>query len=258
MIGIITRKSENFGYDIDMAPRIVICLCLLGLILTDRSTADEPSTQPVAIDSVSNWIAGLESSNPQERDQAFQHLLSLDSSQLPALHDAVKRMETVSLAQSIAMKNVVMHVHVTGQHHFTGTGRALLGVTRTNIDFRDSSCIIAGRRIGFDAYRVLRDGDQITRMAKVDPQDGSLAHAIDVTQFSQMQNWMIEFIRPGDTIEATVIRSGEQLNLRLRVAPDPDRRDDQSSTNYTRWLNNALDYWNAQFEPIVSARSNRS
>lgn len=234
---------------------------LLGLLMTAPALARElsaPATQPAQVqtESIARLLDDLESADPSLRESARDQLLLLDASQLSSLRDTIARLDSISLGQVLALKEIVVHVHTTGEHHFSGEGRPLIGITRSSFDGMETSCVVGSRRIGFDAYRVLRDGDQIVQLALVDPRDGTTSNSIAVKLFSQMQTWVRTKTRPRNWIELIVIRSGERLNLRLRIAPNPDPTDG-TAPNYTAWLNNAIDYWNREFEPMIRQRSRR-
>src|SRR5687767_8871167 len=98
-----------------------------------------PATQPmrVELDNLDALLIDLGSIDPALRDRAREELMLLDAGELPQLKAAVEKLETISIAQSVALKEVVVHVHATGQHKFEGGGRALLGISRATINAAD-------------------------------------------------------------------------------------------------------------------------
>jgi|GEM_PF-5764134 len=233
-----------------------ICLLLYASTLTMRAAFGAPTTQPVKvqIDDVSTLLSDLESIDPSTRDGAREQLMMLNASLLPQLRETVEKLDSISIAQSLALKDIVIHIRATGEHNFDGEGTSLIGVTQSGEP--DAPCVIESRRIGFDAYRVLRDGDQIVQVALVDPRDGAIVRARAIEWFTQMQDWM-RGVPVGSWIQVSVIRNGAQLSLQLRTAPNPDRRNGDLTPNYDAWVNEALDYWTREFEPVVSERSKR-
>src|SRR5687767_4579119 len=96
---------------------IYFFICLASIFA--HGSISPSTTQPV-IEQTDVLLGELDSADPRIRDRACERLMGLDPDLLPELRRKLERLEIISIAQSVALKEIVTHVYMTTQHNFQG------------------------------------------------------------------------------------------------------------------------------------------
>lgn len=195
-------------------------------------------------------LAALDSVEPEIRLGARDRLMAGDPARLGDLLESARSM-SLSDQQRASLAEIVVHLHVAGLNRREGVDVAQLGIRSQPPRFEiepdlPEGARVGSRLVGYDAQRILQDGDRIVHVA-----EPSGATQWEITQFEDLRQ-VTRSLEPGATIRVTVIRNGRRIEVDLRLAKLAPGMDDTSRLEaYDRWLITARRFWNEQVEPTL-------
>jgi hypothetical protein len=200
-------------------------------------------------------LAALDSIEPSIRQSARDRLMAGDPARLGDLLESARSV-SLSGQQRASLAEIVVHLHVAGLNRREGVDVAQLGIRSQQPRFEIEQDLPQGARVGsrlvgYDAQRVLQDGDRIVHIAE--PSEGM---QWEITQFDDLRQ-VTRSLKPGALIRVTVIRDGRRLAADLRLAKLAPGMDDPSRLEaYDRWLITSRRFWNEQVEPTLKPEPN--
>jgi len=263
-------------YHIDMSSGIRIIQFAAAMVLlvvsiaSGRPKVELPATtRPMGQDvfappSQDRWdhlINDLSGDEASSREAAREALMLLRRTDLDALLAVVKERKQLSVAQRIALRDIVCHVYLTGLHNFQGetTGRlGVMGMRRSDDMDRNErlpsgpGAAVDSRVPGFDAYRVLRDGDLIVGVKLLDATGKGQVEFVSIFNFDTLARIILQ--RPtGDTVELRVLRSGRIIDISTRLGPYLQRERGQVLLDVSdqQQIGQANIYWKLNWEEVV-------
>ena len=218
-----------------------LLLNLATLLTAIAGATSKPSTQPA---SLAAELDRLVDADPVARLAARDELMLLTRDDLPTLRRVVSERPVGPVLRN-ALHEIVVHVYLTGEHNFKGPGPGRLGFIVTGGEIGPP---VVGRRMpGFDAYRVLEDGDTIVGIATdegdkpntIVPVSTLLALLNELTPTTPGEWVRVRIVRNGQTLEVP-IRLSQQVKLQPMGEPEP-------------LLDIGERYWSESFEPALHA-----
>jgi len=232
------------------------------------ASAQTTRPTPVSIETISVRLTELGIGDSERRAAARVALLSLKREDLPALRDAVAALKPLGPAASGALRDIVVHVFLSGEAYEITPGAAFLGVQMAGEDlYFDSDADGAMRRDaprpddtvklragvvisecipGFCAYGVLVAGDVV--LALPDLGRPFLAGKGDLGQ-------TIASTPPGRRVTLRVLRLGREIDVPLVLDPRPKAAEVGVPGPFNAWMderkNLAEEYWQTTFAPLV-------
>ena len=193
-------------------------------------------------------ISRLDDRDPEVREAARMSLMSLTRDDLPRLREAVAGAAPRVTVRD-ALRDVVMHVYLTGKHNFAGAATAYLGIA--SIPAPSESPTVRSRMIGYDAYRALRDGDVIVALRPPPGRRrGEAENAFLPIRSIEYLQEILATVRVGEWIGVRVLRDGESVETRVRVGPRSPAL--MSSKGINPSLDEAREYWTREFAPALA------
>lgn len=231
-----------------------ICIPRIASVHAETAATTQPSKE------ISNWVNQLADGDTLIREKARDNLMALQSQELPALQSAVAGVSDRLLpSQKIYLREIVRQVFLSGLSYPTGDEPLpFIGVRWNNMespmsfDIDDRSdaptpttgLLLDLRVPGFDAYRMLRDGDLVVGIVGVLDKPGFTSN--DFSDVIRAQ------FRPGDIATLRVVRSGHLINVKIKLGARPM---DLPPTDIASWTEPrdeaAEEYWKQYFQPIV-------
>lgn len=224
------------------AAAILVCLGCAVLALAQTQPASQTPSATTKPADLAASVARLGDRDPLVRDAARESLMSLDAADLPQLRDAVAGTLPNTTIRS-ALRDAVTHVYLTGKHHFAGATGGVIGIRRILTD--DEPPTIFFRTIGYDGYRVLRDGDVIVAARR----PGAAAFE-RVETFAALRS-QLERLSAGQWVDLRVVRGDRTVEVRLRLGPNDPRLETLGGNN--PYSDDAKRYWSEQFAPALGA-----
>ncbi len=234
---------------------LVLGVTLSGAIQWTR--ADDPPAKPDADRAIvgprvdeplDQLLDRLNAGDSEIRSAAREKLMLLTRDDLPSLLEVVRKKLPLSPTQLAELRQIVLHVYLTHEHGFEGDGSGFLGVTGPgNLE---EPALIRGRTIGYDAYRVLREGDTIVGMqVQRGPGVGEMKR---IESFSDLRQ-VIVATHPGNWILVRVIRNGQPVEVTVHLASRIELvgQANGQPTNENPNLPRAKAYWNLTFAPVL-------
>lgn len=186
-----------------------------------------PATQPALAVPLAiqrplvDLVRDLDSTDQRIRESARMQLMLLGASDLEQLLTAARSARPLSNMQLSNLREVVIHVFLTRDHNFSGAGRGFMGIQMGSFANDEQSlrlpAVVVGRTTGYDASRVLRDGDTIVGMQNLSRDSKSMSV---ITNYADLQGFLRD-ARVGEWILIRVIRNGEAVETGLHLAPRP-------------------------------------
>jgi hypothetical protein len=219
--------------------------------LSSQTAATQP-TSPPSPTQLRCWVAQLDDNDPSVREAALQDLLDLQKQDLPALRDAALALKPLSSGQIVALGNVVSQIFLAAEEYppdlTGGYPCGFLGMRWDIQDQSDDGVVVAERFPGLAAYRLLKPGDIILKLA--DHPNIELRHFSDFTEF-------VGLMHPGDVLRLELLRYGRVIHVSLPLVPRPQAlAPDRAAGNIDNWLQTrsrqASQYWKSQFYAIYS------
>jgi hypothetical protein len=198
-------------------------------------------------------LAALDSVEPSVRSGSRSLLMATTPDRLELLLDEA-RSTRLTDQQLASLSEIVMHLHIASINEREGAELAQLGIRSQQPRFEVEQDLPAGARVGsrvmgYDAQRALEDGDRIVQIGFVDPHGPT--RQWDIAQFEDLRE-VTGAVRPGATIDVTLIRDGRRISTRLRLARIAPGLDDQDRmASYQRWLVSARRFWKDDVLPTL-------
>lgn len=209
----------------------------------DQGNASTGSFPPPTIDQpLPDLVKQLDARDLTVRDGAREMLMLLRRDELPKLLEAARAAGKLSSAQTALLREIVQHVYLTQEHGFAGIGAGFVGVSGPG-GGSGSPAVVQGRTIGYDAYRVLREGDTVVGMQRT--QDAEMR---PIENFDALRT-IVGNTRPGEWLLVRVIRNGAPVEVTVRLAARPPR---EITGNDNPDLPDAQRYWEETFSPALT------
>lgn len=261
----LSRSRSTGGRTGGTVPRSRAGFVLLTILACGLCLAQEPTTLPSEpselTNEISRQLADLASPEAEVRESARVRLMQLRREDLPAFARQVDAARPLAPAQTVALRQIVQEIYLSGEDYDKEPGHAFLGIMGGGPDYRaqadvgqpnDGShpigVVVFDRIPGFCAARRLLDGDII--LGTTDP-------AQPFTSFDELKQ-TIGVVAPGATVHLRVLRRGKLIDVPLTldvkpVAAEPDagwafqELRDRRAAKFT-------DYWNRTFAPLLKPR----
>lgn len=219
--------------------RLLLVLALLTAPTTGQDVA-----------SLERAFADLADADPIVRSDARRTLMGLDGEDLGDLRELVRRSRPIAPEQAAALREIVLHVLLAAvPRDAVAEEGGFLGVRMAQTAPRfdepeapvepSAGVAVETRILGFDAYRMLEDGD--------------ILRALDGTAPIASPQDLVNALRgraAGETVVLTVLRGGRVLEVPVRLAARPDQ------ARFDGWqqarLTEARARWTRDFEPLVA------
>ena len=232
---------------------------LAPLALADSS--GPPSTAPADTQAVLRTaLLQLSDRDPAVREAAREQLMGLPSSDLPALRTAVLQLKPLPPGNADALRDIVKQVYLSGENTEGDSRHGFMGISMNQFQMvysdNDSDpdlpvgVIVEMRLPGFDAYRVLRDGDIILAIA---------SDASGTLRIHEPQQIMdaVALLAAGQHVRLQVLRNGRRIETTLTLDPRPVELDTKqpavNPNNYRKAQEDkAQAFWLARFAPLVA------
>src|SRR5438045_6545092 len=139
-----------------------IAICCAAVFLCASIFADPPATRPA--NAIATWFGDLANRDPAVREKARSNLMGLKRDDLRALRNVVKESRPLAPSQAIVLRDVVMHVFLTGEAYAGNRRSGFLGVQLvSNFPVGDGTeppepgVVVVHRMPGVCAVRALQD-----------------------------------------------------------------------------------------------------
>lgn len=244
-----------------MVRTVLLALACVGSVRADDPVDANPVERAEAAPSrinapkidrpLAEYLSALDERDPVLREGARETLMLLERKDLPRLLSAAHEAMPLTTMQRSALRDIVLHVYLTEVHGFKGDGAGFIGISGP-MDIGEPA-IIQGRTMGFDGYRVLRDGDTVVGM-QVAPRPMQ-----PVANFNDLRNIVLA-TRPGNWILVRVIRNGQPVEVLLHLTArieQPGMAVGGVSPNLNPLLPQAQAYWDRTFAPALDQPSTR-
>jgi cold shock CspA family protein len=194
-----------------------VCLC------ADSSVP--PSTSPADPESVlKSALLQLSDRDPAVRESAREQLMALSASDLPMLRIAIEALRPLPPGDADALRDIVEHVYLTGEDADGNPKQGFMGILMSDwgamvpdsdADPQEPLGVVVEMRLpGFDAYRVLRDGDIILAIS-TDGSDPVPVHS------AAMIIQTVKTLAAGQRVRLDVIRNGQRMQTTVRLDARP-------------------------------------
>jgi hypothetical protein len=221
------------------------------------SPTTAPTDTPASLKSL---LRQLGDSDPSVRDATREQLMAMPSTDLPALRAALAAMRPLPPGVAQAMHDIVTHVYLSGEISPGPKPSGFMGIGMVRDDqsvYPDDDqgdtqlplgVIVDMRLPGFDAYRVLRDGDIITMLSTDESGPIAVHSSLNicgaVAQLSPGEHVRLKVLRNGRRIDVTLVLNQRPIELPLDALVEPEayRNDRQKK---------AEKYWNDQFASVL-------
>ncbi|HEY1685553.1 MAG TPA: PDZ domain-containing protein [Tepidisphaeraceae bacterium] len=195
-------------------------------------------------------LQNLNNPDPAIRDQARQDLMAIHRSQLDDLRQAAIRAMPLSPEQIASLHEIVMQViladaahqaDATSQRGFLGASPMVQQITGP--DNKPRMAILITQRIpGFDAYRLLRNGDIILSI------DGDPNTTRDIQTFMAT----IQTHAPGQQLRLQVLRDQQKIDITLELTARPMSADNLQPLDLFQTQQDRVEqYWRSNFASIL-------
>lgn len=227
----------------------------------DRGPTTAPAkaaaaTQPLPqLDRAKQLVAQLADNDFERREAARVALMGLRRSDLPALREAVRQSSPLVPSQQTVLRDIVVHVYLTGDLYLPDPdGIGFLGVTlpgareQHGVMGIQRGVAVLARSPGFAAYRLLQNGDVVLTVTT----DGE---RVEVNTTLELQE-AVRSVKAGETVKLDVLRQGQVVRVNIRLDPRPFNADTLLAFEElsTRRLNDADEYWERDFAPLLESR----
>lgn len=217
------------------------------------------TTQPSA--ELTTLVNQLADGDSLVREKSREALMGLGSQDLPVLRATVAALSDRLLpSQKIYLREIVRQVFLSGLAYPTDEPALPFVGVRWNttdgvmsfeagdgpqIPVRATGLLVELRVPGFEAFRMLRDGDLVLGIDGI-ADDPTLTAA----EFSDA---MRTRFHPGDTVTLRVARNGQVLHVPIKLAPKPSNLP--LGVDLSPWTEpreeEAETYWKSTFRPVV-------
>jgi hypothetical protein len=210
-----------------------------------------PSTQERQ-KAMAGWFAALSHTDPREREEARQSLLTLEREDLPALHKLVEDSRPLSPSQAAALHDIVVHVYLSGEE-YVRSNKGFLGVKLGATGPSDGEeneqqnqpmrgAIIVDRIPGFAGFRAFQNGDVVL----------SIRERPEATIESVLDFQSVIMTSPaGTTLHMEVIRQLRKIEVEITLDARPEGPDTEEEINIRE--KDGEDYWDHEFAPLLGS-----
>lgn len=219
--------------------------CLSFIILISALLSASPATQPS--EQIRRLFQQLTDPDAELRDQAMQELMGLAASDLPTLRMIVEQSRPLSPAQTLLLRQIVLHVFLSQMEYQPDpAAKPFLGLQgpQSADEAVTAEGVVVQRRVaGFDAYRMLRDGDMII--------------GLEQKPHLRLDNIMLlslalDGFAAGQTITLNIIRDGREIRVPVRLRAKPAGIE---QIGLEAWMHERLEaaeqYWQQNFAPLI-------
>jgi hypothetical protein len=228
-----------------------ILLIALCLALIAAAPASNPSTQ------IGVWFTRLADRDPSVREQARIDLMGLTRQDLPALRKQIKEQRPLAPSQAAALRDIVMHVYLSGEGYRADEDHGFLGVSLNDGTFpgvlpdapQDPAAppplgvVVVERLPGLCAFRMLTNGDVIVGLA---------GHSDMPVRTAADLRTLITQTRAGEMIRLEVFRGGRIITVPVRLSARPAGVDTfDFMRERQRRIELADEFWQREFAPLV-------
>jgi hypothetical protein len=262
------RRCENCSrvvmcmrYRVRLFAASLVLVGLCGPLLADSFAP--PSTSPAEPQAVLKAaLLQLSDRDPAVRDSAREQLMALPAGDLPLLRIAIEALRPLPPGDADALRDIVEHVYLSGEDKDGNSKQGFMGILMSawqGIASDDDSdpqqplgVVVEMRLPGFDAYRVLRDGDIILAIAV----DGS--DPVPVRSAERIIE-IVKTLSAGQHVHLDVLRNGRRIQTTVTLDPRPqelsplnpnqpvERLDDYRQAQEAK----AQAFWLARFAQVV-------
>ncbi len=224
--------------------------CVLLGALGGAASGGAPTSQPAGRAEVRAWVMGLADASPSVRERSMERLLAMRPDDLPLLRSAVEQFKPAPRSLGRLVRPIVTHVYLRGQA-YPSKQLGFLGIrmpaTAMNAPRGELAVVVESRMPGFCGYGALRDGDAI-----MDIEERPLPPPLDRENFINA----VQDLGRGQLVHLKVLRQGKTLRVAVRLDGRP-LVDDVDMAAVDELLQErqkrADDYWNSQFQPLMTA-----
>jgi len=223
---------------------VVVWLMAAG---AGHAQTTRPSTQPASM--ISEWLGGLADGDDAVREQARAKLLGISRDQLPELREAVQQALPLERSQMAALKEIVIHVYLTGETFESVPEQGFIGIRSAPQHLRppvmEGVLIQDGELLmGFCGYGSLQTGDVIVRVAEYP--EKTIRSTVDLSDAIKRDS--------GKTVHLDVLRRGQVVRISMKLNGRPTLAQ-QGEAVLNELLHERLvkaeEYWQQAFAPLV-------
>ena len=214
-----------------------------------------PATRPMS--DIERWFGQLADTDPQVRDEAKLRLMGLLRGELDALRMIVESNRPLAPAQSAVLRDIVIHVYLSGEPYEKNMRIGFLGAMLDNMqpvaivpdhaeqEGRGVSGVLIRETIeGFCAFRYLRTGDVVL---------GVIGSEVYPTPMSQELQMRVREVLPGEPITLQLLRQGKVIRVTFKVDALPMVAEQRPIEEFrNKRMERAEQYWRVVFEPLVT------
>jgi hypothetical protein len=235
-------------------------------VANPQSVTTRPDLELAADSPIRKWFIALADADPQVRDQASEDLMGISGDDLPKLRQLVIESQPLVPDQTAALKDIVTQAYLASQKYDVTDGKqtdpsggqgpfflGLLWPLDTGSDPR-LGVPVDERIPGFPSYRFLHRGDMIMGIF-INP-------SATLMQFPNTETHNIDALKSAistspaaQDIALQVLRNGQVLKLRLKMAPRPLYADPANPGALRQFTaDRAADadrYWNENFARLL-------
>jgi hypothetical protein len=225
----------------------------------DRPRTTQP-TQPAP--QASGWFAQLADDDPGVRDAARVSLMGLQRDDLAMLKKVVEQNRPIAPAQAAVLRDIVVHVFLSGEPYEKNAGIGFLGVSLDDVhqpiagpvnDDADApgrtadAVLVTNTHPGFSGHRYLRTDDIVVGVLGVD---------LLMTVRHQDLRDLVKRTLPGETITLQVVRQGKPRRIPVKPDAQPvvaEQPRDIIEQFVNERMGKADEYWQKNFAPLIAA-----
>jgi hypothetical protein len=226
-------------------------MVILAVVLMVLGGASAQTTLPAtqSASSISEWLGGLADGDDAVREQARSKLLGISRDQLPELREAVQQALPLERSQMAALKEIVIHVYLTGETFETIPEQGFIGIRSAPQNLRppvmEGVLIQDGELLmGFCGYGSLQTGDVIVKVAEYP--EKPIRSTIDLSDAIKRD--------AGRTVHLDVLRRGQVVRVSIKLNGRPALAG-QGEAVLNELLHERLvkaeEYWQRVFAPLL-------
>jgi hypothetical protein len=221
---------------------LLLSLHLHGLFAAE----DAPATRP---SDVARWLNDLAAEDAPTRAEARRKMLGMSAAQLKELRQLVADGQAVLPAQREALYEIVYHTFLRTRPYpvLQGDNGSFIGLFGQQVTDGGGSSSVAFERClpGFDAYRVLENGDRIVGVDELPELRFEGSNPLGPVR---------QGFKAGTVIHFRIIRDSrvQRVALQLSMTPLWQQFRDMGELEAREEL--AKTYWQREFAPLLERR----
>jgi hypothetical protein len=222
-----------------------------------QTTATVPTSQPTTQSATSGLqqpFDRLADPDPLVREQAAMQLMLATPAELKEL---IKAQPAIDSQRAAQLQRIAVHAHAAASHGYVVPPgnwvevRARLGIRiPENIiedDNESPGLLIRQTTIGFDAYRVLRPGDQIQAVRF------GLGEWVGIRDISALRQFLTKNMI-GQSIDVRFVRDAQVWSESIRVGAMVNGNTTNSDELDRLRIDAAMSFWRTDLLPIVRTK----